>query len=85
MEAQRDFNEWLELLNLHAVEYVVVGAHALAFHGAPRYTGDLDLYIRPSVENARRLMAALSAFVVKNKRATGRKRDLADLEALGED
>lgn len=41
---------------------MIVGAHALAFHGAPRYTGDLDVYIRPTVENGRRLIHAIAAF-----------------------
>jgi len=146
MEAQQDFKKLLELLNDRGVEYVIVGAHALAFHGAPRYTGDLDIYIRPTAENAERLMVALADFgfgslglsekdfsvpdrvvqlgyppvridlvtslsgvsweevsanmvdgeygnvpvkyigraeFVRNKRAIGRKKDLADLEALG--
>jgi predicted nucleotidyltransferase len=146
MEAQQDFKKLLELLNDRGVEYVIVGAHALAFHGAPRYTGDLDIYIRPTAENAERVMVALADFgfgslglsekdfsvpdrvvqlgyppvridlvtsisgvsweevsanmvdgeygnvpvkyigrteFVRNKRAIGRKKDLADLEALG--
>jgi hypothetical protein len=148
MEMERDFKEWLALLNSHKVDYVVVGAYALAFHGAPRFTGDLDIYVKPDPENARRVMAALSDFgfgtvglseddfkkpnqvvqlgvppiridlitsisgvtwkdaysgsvsadldevstrfigrkeFVINKRATARKKDLADLEALGEE
>jgi len=40
------------LFNAHGVEYLVVGAYALAFHGVPRYTGDLDLWIRPDATNA---------------------------------
>ena len=147
MELERDFKELLELLNSHKVEYLLVGAYALAFHGAPRFTGDLDIFVRSSHENAERIMAALSAFgfgsvglspedfekpnqiiqlgvppvrvdlitsisgvtweqavggsiasdldgttvrfigkkeLVMNKRAAGRKKDLADIEALGE-
>ena len=147
MEAQKDFKELLELLNRNAVEFLVVGAYALAFHGAPRFTGDIDLYIRPARDNAERMLRALVAFgfrspdlsaedfmkpdqvvqlgvppvrvdlltsisgvtweeaesakaagfygevpvfflgrdhYIKNKRAIGRKKDLADLEALGE-
>ncbi|MBI4679291.1 MAG: hypothetical protein HY748_17085 [Elusimicrobia bacterium] len=146
MEAQQDFKELLELFNAHAVEYLIVGAHALAFHGAPRYTGDMDVYVCSAAENARRVMAALRDFgfgstglsesdfsepdkvvqlghppvridlmtslsglswdeafahrmageygdvpvsfigreqFVANKRACGRKKDLADIEALG--
>jgi hypothetical protein len=147
-EVQQDFRELLALFNAHAVEYVVVGAHALAFHGVPRYTGDLDVLVRPENTNARRILAALDEFgfaslgltpedfsqpgkvvqlgvapvrvdiitsltgvswedafagreagtfgglkvsylgrkqFVQNKRAVGRKKDLADLEALGEE
>ena len=62
MELHRDFRELLESFNAHGVEYVLVGAYALAFHGAPRYTGDLDLFVRPTLENARRILAALGDF-----------------------
>ena len=147
MEVQPDFKELLALFNDHRVSYLIVGGYALAFHGAPRFTGDLDILIKPDHENASRIVAALDAFgfaslgltesdfeqpdqviqlgvapvridlitsitgvswdeaftgkivssygdvpvhyigrqqFVLNKRATGRKRDLADLEALGE-
>ncbi len=146
MEIQPDFKEWLELCNVHGVEYLIVGGYALAWHGAPRFTGDLDLWVKPERENARRILAALSVFgfaglglqeddflqenmvvqlgyppvridlitsltgitweeawknravgnygnvpvsflgrdeLIANKRALGRKRDLADLETLG--
>ncbi|UKJ06578.1 hypothetical protein [Solitalea lacus] len=43
-----DFKDFIALLNKHQVEYMVVGAHALAFHGRPRHTGDLDVWIKPS-------------------------------------
>ncbi len=147
METQRDFSELLESFNAQGVEYLIVGAYALALHGAPRLTGDLDVLVKPDAGNARRVVAALDAFgfgslglqpadftkpdhvvqlgvppvridilttltgvtwddaakgraagrlgavpvhylgrtqLVANKRATGRQRDLADLEALGE-
>ncbi len=147
MEAQPDFKELLELFNAHGVEYLVAGAYALAFHGAPRTTGDIDILVQPTLENADRILAALQKFgfgslglkpedfakaeyvvqlgvppvrvdlitsltgvswdeanagktkglygdvpvnylgrtqFVANKRATGRKKDQADLEALGE-
>jgi hypothetical protein len=147
MEVQKDFRDLLELLNAHKVEYMIVGAYALAFHGAPRYTGDMDIFVKPDSENARRIIAALNDFgfgsagltvadfevedrvvqlgfppvrvdivtsitgvswekavserikgiygdipvyyigrrqFISNKRALGRKKDLADLEALGE-
>ena len=44
------------------VEFVIVGAHALAVHGVPRATGDIDVFVRPSRENAERVMNALRAF-----------------------
>ena len=148
MEVQSDFRDLLALFNVHKVEYMIVGAYALAFHGVPRFTGDLDIFIRPDSENARRILQALDEFGFKsvgliledfqstdkvvqlgvppvrvdiitsltgvsweeafsgraegkygdtpvyyigreqfiaNKRALGRKRDFADLEALGEE
>ena len=147
MEIQQDFRDLLKCFGDHGVEFIIVGGYALAFHGAPRFTGDLDLLIRPSAENARRVLSALGEFgfsfpnltvddfqgpdkvvqlgvppiridlitsitgvswaeadarkiaafygdvpvsylgkaeFIKNKSATGRKKDLADLEALGE-
>jgi len=62
MELSRDFKEWLELLNAHKVEYIVVGAHALAFHGSPRFTGDLDILIKPDKANARKVLDTLAEF-----------------------
>jgi hypothetical protein len=148
MEIQKDFKELLELFNAHKVEYIVVGSYALAFHGAPRYTGDIDLLVKPDAENARRVLAALNDFgfkslnlnepdfvrignviqlgvppvridimtsitgvdwekaqtnkvagdyggtavyflgkkeYISNKKAVGRKKDLADIEAIGEE
>lgn len=148
MEVQPDFRELLASFNAHDVEYLIAGGYALAFHGAPRFTGDLDILVRPSTENAARVLSALDDFgfgsvgltledfcvpdrviqlgtppvridlltsisgvaedesfatrvagrygevethflgraqLVANKRATGRKRDEADIEALGEE
>ncbi len=147
MEPQQDFKELLGLFNDHGVDYLVVEAYALAFHGAPRNTGDIDLLIRPDKENAQRILRALDEFgfgslglktedferpemvvqlgvppvridiitsisgvtweeadsgrvaghyggipvhyigkteYIRNKAASGRKKDLADIEALGE-
>ena len=146
MEVQQDFKDLFALFNAHKVDYLIVGAYALAYHGAPRYTGDMDILVRPSPENARRILKALEAFgfgsvgltaedftvpgkvvqlgvppvridivtaitgvsweeaaagrvkgnygdtvvnfigkeeFIRNKQALGRKRDQADLEALG--
>jgi hypothetical protein len=57
-----DLREFIGLLNSHGVEYVIVGAHCLAFHARPRYTGDLDIFVRPTADNAERLVTALRAF-----------------------
>ena len=57
-----DFKEFIELLQLNAVEFLVVGAHALAVHGRPRYTGDIDIWVKPEPNNFARLIKALDAF-----------------------
>jgi hypothetical protein len=148
MEIQKDFRELLALFNKHNVEYMIVGGYALAFYGSPRYTGDLDIYVRHDALNAQRIVAALNDFgfgsvglttedfekpnhviqlgvppiridiinslsgiswddaydnrvkgtygdihvyyigreqFISNKRAIGRKKDLADIEAIGEE
>ena len=145
-----DFEDFLRALSSAGARYLVAGAHALALHGVPRATGDIDIWIEPSAENSERVWQALSAFgapveslgitqddllkpdlviqlglpprridlltglsglefesawaervhfglgpvqipfigresLIVNKRETGRLKDLADLEALGED
>lgn len=148
MEVQQDFRDLLALFNAHKVDYIIIGAHALAYHGAPRYTGDMDILVGPNSENAQRILRALDEFgfgslglrvedfaapdkvvqigvapvridivtsitgvsweeaaagrlagtygdlevyyigkeqFILNKRALGRKKDLADLEAIGEE
>ena len=62
MEIQQDFKDLLVLFNAHKVEYMIVGGYALAYHGAPRFTGDIDIYIRPDSQNAQRIIKALDAF-----------------------
>jgi hypothetical protein len=57
-----DFDEFCALLTAHRVDFVVVGAHALAFHGAPRFTGDLDILVQPTAQNGQRLLDAIGAF-----------------------
>lgn len=54
-----DLAKLLALLNKHQVEYLVVGGYAVAFHGYPRFTRDLDLFYRQSSENAQRILDAL--------------------------
>jgi len=58
----RDFKEFVELLNSIGVEYLIVGGYALAAHGHPRYTGDLDIWIRASARNVDKLLDALARF-----------------------
>ena len=58
----KDFKEFIELLLSNKVDFLVVGAHALAMHGRPRYTGDLDVWVRPSPVNVTRLIHTLDAF-----------------------
>lgn len=57
-----DFKDLLSAFNAHGVEFLVVGAHALAAHGHVRATGDLDVWVRPDPANARRVLKALAAF-----------------------
>lgn len=57
-----DFKELLALLNSHKVEYIIVGAYALALHGHPRFTGDLDIYVKPDAQNASQLSSVLEEF-----------------------
>ena len=58
----RDFVEMLSALSAAGVEYLVIGAHAMAAHGVPRATGDLDIWIQPSTVNAARVHSALERF-----------------------
>jgi hypothetical protein len=62
MALSKDWREFLELLNSRGVDYVIVGAKSLAFHGRPRYTGHLDILVRPAPENARILVDLLNQF-----------------------
>ena len=62
MSLPKDWKEFLQLLNSRDAEYVVVGAFALAFHSEPRFTGDLDLLIHRTPENANRIIEALHEF-----------------------
>ena len=103
----RDFRDLLSVFLEAGVRFLVVGAHAMAVHGVPRATGDLDVWIASDAGNVDRAWSVLLAFgaplqamgvgradqrsglrggvaLVRNKRASGRTKDLADLEALGE-
>jgi hypothetical protein len=58
----QDFNEFLNLLHEHNVKFLVIGGYAVAFHGHPRFTGDLDIWIEISEENAQRVVSSIKAF-----------------------
>ncbi|MCD6116946.1 hypothetical protein J7K93_08020 [bacterium] len=58
----KDFKEFIELLNENNVRYLVVGGYAVAFHGHPRYTKDLDVWIELSTNNANKIVDALKEF-----------------------
>lgn len=58
----RDFHDFIELLNEHGVEYVVIGGYALAVHGYVRYTGDIDFFIALHTENAEKMLRVFHAF-----------------------
>lgn len=104
-----DFRDILLALKQEGARFLVVGAHALAAHGVPRVTGDLDVWAERSPENAQHIVAALTRFGVPleawadrltgslfgvdvsflgrasfiiNKRASGREKDLRDIEML---
>ena len=62
MNLEEDLREFIELLNALEVRYIVVGAFAVAYHGHPRYTGDIDLFIERSLENARKIENAIEQF-----------------------
>jgi hypothetical protein len=62
MKLTRDLREFIELLNAHRVEYLVVGGWAFGYHATPRYTGDLDFFVRCNLENCARLKNVLSEF-----------------------
>jgi hypothetical protein len=66
MKLERDLREFIELLNARDVRYVIVVAYALAHHGRPRYTGDIDFFVEASAQNADRLSQVLEQFGFAN-------------------
>jgi len=76
-----DFRDLLSAFNAHGVDYLVVGAHALAAHGHVRATGDLDVWV--PAEPADIPVPVLSATqLIRNKRSVGRPQDMADVDWL---
>jgi hypothetical protein len=58
----QDFKEFIQSLNDNGVRYLVIGGYAVAFHGYPRYTRDIDIWIEMSPDNAARIVRALEQF-----------------------
>jgi hypothetical protein len=58
----QDFKEFIESLNANQVRYLIIGGYAVALHGHPRYTKDLDVWVERSRENAQALLQALAQF-----------------------
>lgn len=99
MSLHPDYQDILSAFAAQAVEYVVVDGYAMGFHGQPRFTKDLDLWVRSDVANMERVRLALEADwdgidvsivsrdeLIRLKRASGRPQDLLDaamLEAKG--
>lgn len=96
MNIQPDFKELLALLEKHQVEYMIVGGYAVAFHGYPRFTNDIDVFFENSDENINKIISALIEFgfsevdiyfigkedLIKNKRSTPRTKDKVDAEEI---
>lgn len=62
MDLDQDFKEFIQLLNVNKVQYLIVGGYAVAFHGYVRYTGDIDFWVKPEKENLDRLVKSLVEF-----------------------
>jgi hypothetical protein len=67
IQLPREFKEFIALLNAEKVDYLLVGGWALALHGHPRYTGDMDIWIRPTLENAEAVIRVLRQFGFRSK------------------
>jgi hypothetical protein len=62
MKTEKDYEEFLELLNKHKVRYCIIGSYALSFPSRPRYTKDIDILIEASPENAKKILTVLGKF-----------------------
>jgi hypothetical protein len=62
VKTEKDYEEFLALLNKHKVRYCIIGAFALAFHARPRYTKDIDILIGTSADNAKKTLKVLAEF-----------------------
>jgi len=66
MTLEKDFEDFVALLNKHHVDYMIVGGYALAFHGKPRHTGDLDIWIDISDKNAIKMTEVIADFGMRS-------------------
>jgi hypothetical protein len=62
MVLNKDFREFIELLNGHNIKYLVVGGYAVTFHGYPRFTDDIDIWVWIDESNAKNLINVLKEF-----------------------
>jgi hypothetical protein len=62
MKTEKDYEEFLELLNKHKVRYCIIGSYALSFHARPRYTKDIDILVDASQKNAEKILRVLDEF-----------------------
>lgn len=62
MELDKDFKEFIELLNEHKVKYLIIGGYAVNFHGYPRYTKDIDFWLWMTKPNIKKLIKAIKEF-----------------------
>jgi len=70
IELHPDFKDFLRLLNSFAVKYLVVGGYAVGYHGYPRATGDMDIWIAVSDENAEKTALVLQSFGTPKQETT---------------
>ncbi len=68
MKVEKDYEEFLRLFNKNKVRYCIVGAYAVAFYVKPRFTKDMDILVKPSSENARRIVKSLHDFGFKGSK-----------------
>ena len=76
MVTEKDYEEFLKLLNKHDVKYCIIGAFAMAFHAEPRYTKDIDILVQASTENAEKLLLALDEFGYRSGKFNQIQKDL---------
>ncbi len=62
----QDFREFVQLLNKNEVKYLIVGGYAVGIHGHPRYTGDLDIWLLPEKQNAKKFLVVSGNWVLRH-------------------